>query len=154
MLKTLDKGSYIAIGCNGDDPLLIETDGGEFTYVVLPMHDGEKAPSPNHAWDEAKSSSVISTFVEEPVPPAGLFLNKGSFFSCSFPATVRLPFGDSISVSGVIAPLPARAIISRPAASFQFPFESWYFQSAMGGKKGVLYCLASKLASLCLPQKG
>ena len=63
MLKTLDKGSYITIGCNGDDPLLIETDGGKFTYVVLPMHDGEKAPSPNQAWDE--NGKDITAFLKE-----------------------------------------------------------------------------------------
>ena len=51
MLNTLDD-TTITIGCNGDDPLLIETDGEHFTYVAMPMSGEKDAPSPNQAWSE------------------------------------------------------------------------------------------------------
>ena len=51
MLNTLDD-SYVTIRCNGDDPLLIETDGENFTYVAMPMSGEQNAPSPNQAWSE------------------------------------------------------------------------------------------------------
>ena len=52
MLNTLDD-TTITIGCNGgDNPLLIETDGENFTYVAMPMSGEKDAPSPNQAWSE------------------------------------------------------------------------------------------------------
>ena len=51
MLKTLDN-TTITICCNGDNPLLIESDDENFTYVVMPMSGEKDAPSPNQAWGE------------------------------------------------------------------------------------------------------
>ena len=51
MLQTLDD-SYITISSSGDNPLLIETDGENYTYVVMPMNGEKNAPSPNQAWSE------------------------------------------------------------------------------------------------------
>ena len=51
MLATLDN-TTITIGCNGGEPLLIETAGEEFTYVVMPSNGEKDAPSPNQSWEE------------------------------------------------------------------------------------------------------
>jgi len=51
MLKTLDN-TYITIHCTGDNPLLIETDGENYTYVAMPLSGEKDVPSPNQAWDE------------------------------------------------------------------------------------------------------
>ena len=51
MLKTLDDTS-ITIRYDGDNPLLIETDDENYTYVVMPMNGDDNAPSPNQAWSE------------------------------------------------------------------------------------------------------
>jgi len=51
-LKTLDD-TTITIRFDGSNPLLIDTDGENYTYVVMPMSGEKDAPSPNQAWDEA-----------------------------------------------------------------------------------------------------
>ena len=51
MLKTVDN-TTMTIHCNGDNPLLIEAGGENYTYVAILMCGEKDAPSPNQAWDE------------------------------------------------------------------------------------------------------
>jgi len=46
------KQRIVTISCNGDNPLLFETDGKNFTYVAMPLSGEKDAPSPNQAWNE------------------------------------------------------------------------------------------------------